>query len=67
MTKIFSPGTKVMSNAAGCYMGSLGTIINRASIQYNMDIRYVIQLDLGKRIVLNSSCIKPIVNEKSWR
>ena len=48
-------GERVTSKVAGYYMGQPGTIIGESQIQYNLDKRYIIELDIGKRIVLAAS------------
>lgn len=54
------PGDRVCSTVGGLYMGQPGTIIGASQIQYNLDKRYIIELDIGKRIVLAASRIRLI-------
>jgi hypothetical protein len=56
----FRKGERVTSKVAGYYMGQPGTIIGESQIQYNLDKRYIIELDIGKRIVLAASRIRLI-------
>lgn len=54
----YSQGDKVVSNLSGYYMGAKGTVQGKAQVQVNMDTRYNIELDIGKRITLKASAIK---------
>ena len=56
----FRKGDRVKSKVAGYYMGQPGTIIGESQIQYNLDKRYIIELDIGKRIVLAASRLEPL-------
>lgn len=56
----FRKGDRVKSNVAGFYMGQPGTIIDKSQLQINMDCRYIIELDIGKRIILPASRIRLI-------
>jgi hypothetical protein len=56
----FRKGERVTSKVAGYYMGQPGTIIGESQIQYNLDKRYIIELDIGKRITLPASRIRLI-------
>ena len=69
----FKPGDRVTSNAGGYYMGIPATIINKAQVQHGNFTCYILELDTGKRIELESRDIKRIINEpiteleKEWR
>ena len=56
----FRKGDRVKSKVAGFYMGIPGTIIGTSQIQYNLDKRYIIELDIGKRIVLAASRLESL-------
>ena len=54
----FKPGDRVTSTFDGLYAGLPATIISRSLIQQvNDEPRYIIELDIGKRIVLCESNI----------
>lgn len=48
----FKTGDRVTSTFDGLYKGLPGTIISRSLIQQGEHARYIIELDVGKRIVL---------------
>lgn len=53
MTQSFKQGDRVISTFDGLYSGLPRTIIMRSVIQQeNNESRYIIELDIGKRIVL---------------
>lgn len=53
----FSRGDRVCSRVAGYYMGEPGTVVRKAQMQWSLDTRYVIELDIGKQITLAASKI----------
>lgn len=56
-------GERVESIICGYYGGLPGRIIGPAQLQYENFTRYVIELDIGKTIVLSARYIKPLPDE----
>lgn len=56
----FKPGDRVCSNVSGFYMGIPGTVTRKAQAQYCRSIRYVIELDIGKVIILEAIKIRKL-------
>lgn len=53
--KTFTKGDRVCSVVMGFYSGVPGTIVEASKVQYSMDKEYIVELDIGKRIVLAAS------------
>ncbi|TFZ40866.1 hypothetical protein [Vagococcus xieshaowenii] len=58
--KEFKPGDRVVSLLSGYYLGVPGVIVGRSQVQYGNRIRYIVDLDCGQRIYLDSKNIEPL-------
>lgn len=63
MKEHYEYGERVASNICGYYGGLPGRIIEPAQLQYESFTRYVIELDIGKTIVLSARYIEPLPDE----
>ena len=55
--KTFNPRDHVCSRVAGYYMGIPEIIVRKAQMQWSLDTRYVIELDIDRQITLPASKI----------
>lgn len=53
----FVAGDRVVSTVMGYYLGLPGKVISRAQVQYDMNTRYLIELDCGQRITLKRTML----------
>lgn len=58
--KDYKKGDRVASTSMGYYAGVAGTVVRKAQGQHNMITRYVVELDIGKRIILDKFNMKLI-------